>query len=157
MGGLFFAFYKFSCMFTLATLSRARFLKICNIPNFIFGWCCLCLVLSLAKTFDMSNRHSRNIDLTFRLIYANTNLLLSTAVEAFIFCSPRKWSKRCSTQKEGMARLGLYKAEILLKPTINEVDFRLHEFKLYLPNLALTSLLSPWWLNYPHARRYEQN
>ena len=57
--------------------------------------------------------------------------------------------KEHATQKEGMARLGLHKAEILLKPTINEVDFRLHEFKLHLPNLALTSLLSPWGLNYP--------
>ena len=40
---------------------------------------------SLAKTFDMSNRHSRNIDLTVRLTYANTNLLLSTAVGALLF------------------------------------------------------------------------
>ena len=61
-------------------------------------------------------------------------------------------TKEHATQKEGMARLGLYKAEILLKPTINEVDFRLHVFIFYIPNLALISLLSPWWLNYPRRQ-----
>ena len=45
---------------------------------------------SLAKTFDMSNRHSRNIDLTVRLTYANTNLLLSTAVGALLFLLVQK-------------------------------------------------------------------
>jgi len=58
--------------------------------------------------------------------------------------------KSTPLKKEGMARLGLYKAEILLKPTINEVDFRYHVFTFLIPNLALTSLLSPWGLNYPH-------
>ena len=38
----------------------------------------------------MSNRHSRNIDLTVRLTYANTNLLLSTAVGALLFLLVQK-------------------------------------------------------------------
>ena len=39
------------------------------------------------RTLPLSNRYSRNIDLTVRLIYANTNLLLSTAVGRYVFCS----------------------------------------------------------------------
>jgi len=86
----------------------------------------------------------------FRRILRGThthNLQLKVVFRTFV---PKQKYQKFSTQKEGMARLGLYKGEILLKPTINEVDFRLHVFLFHIPNLALISLLSPWGLIFPH-------
>ena len=78
-------------------------------------------------------------DFTVRLIYTNTNLQFSTAVEAFIFCSCRKRNKRARSRPTVLRiplcrrlSMTLYEQENYFSHSYSLANCRFHSLRQYL-------------------------